>query len=124
MMTATTCASSHLNSTPCVSQLVKEILSSNIQYLDHQINRITRPFTDRTWEEHNKKQEALPIDKMESMFFQYEYFSRKKWLLVHVKTLLTNTNAMLILMMLSENCLCEFNKEEIGVVLNGALAHS
>lgn len=104
----------------CLSVLVTEIISSNIQYLDHQINRITRPFQISKPTGLPVKNDAFQEKKIENMFYQYEVYSRKKWLLMHVKSLLNKTNALLILNMLSDNCLCEFEKEEIGFILNGA----
>lgn len=108
------------NTSNCLSVLVSEIISSNIQYLDHQITQITRPFQFSKPTELSVVTDIPNHDTMENMFFQYELYSRKKWLLMHVKTLLTKTNALLILNMLSDNCLCEFEKEEIGYILNGS----
>lgn len=107
-----------------ISILVTEIISSNIQYLDHQINQIARPFQLSGPEDLSVKNNPILEDKMENMFFQYEIYSRKKWLLTHVKTLLTKTNALLILNMLSDNYLCEFEKEEISYILNGTSNYS
>ena len=110
-----------LNSTsPCLRTLVEDLLSSNIQYLDHQINRITRPFQFSITEYSHSTEGTLSKNELENMFFQYERFSRKKWLLLHVKTLLTKSNATLILNLLSDNYLCEFEKEELNLVLNGS----
>ena len=121
----TTIATQHQTTNPfSVSVLVKRILASNIQYLDHQINRIARPFQLSLSEGLPANVISLPIDRMEEVFSQYEYYSRKKWLLFHVQSLLTHRNASLILTMLSDNYLCEFDKEEIEVVLNGTLVEA
>ena len=102
-----------------ISLLVREILTSNIQYLDYQINRITRAFDFSATQNIPSEYKPMPIHEMDRIFCQYEYISRKKWLLIHVRTLLTTTNALLIFNMLSDNCLCDFDKEEMGVILNG-----
>ena len=106
--------------TTSLSTLVKDILSSNIQYLNHQIKCITRPLQFLVTEDKYSKNNAMLVQDMESIFHQYERFSRKKWLLTHVLSLLTETNALLILNMLSDNCLCEFDIEEIEFILNGS----
>jgi len=95
--------------------------------LDYQINRIARPFQLSLSEGISINTTSLPIDRMEEVFSQYEYYryySRKKWLLFHVQSLLTQQNASLILTMLSDNYLCEFDKEEIEVILNGTIVES
>ncbi len=104
------------------SAVVNEILTSKIQYLDYQINQIISPFLLEELECPEKiafTSTDLIMQEIEKLFIQFEQVTYKKYLLRHVKKILTNTNATLVLAMLSNNYLYEFSKHEIEIILNG-----
>ena len=115
----TTITKQHQISNPlCSSIFVKRILASTIQQLEHKINLIARPsnFSDSEQSTTSIKTK-YPIEESEHDFYKYDYYRRKKYLLLHVQSLLTPNNAGLIHCILVDNYLCDFEDEKLGLNL-------
>jgi len=100
----------------CSSIFVKRILASTIQQLEHKINLIARPSSFSSSEQSTAPiKTKYPIEESEQDFYKYEYYRRKKYLLLHIQSLLTPDNADLIHCLLVDNYLCEFEGGELDV---------
>ena len=124
-MATETCISERQNSTDSVSVMdnIYGIIDSKIQYLDHQTKGIVRPLIKETICEENVQGEAksdscMPLEAVEKMFIQFEQQSKKKKLLLQLRMLLNATNALLVLALLSDNTLYEFEEKEVLFILD------
>lgn len=122
-MAAETCISEIQHNTDSVIENIYGIIDSKIQYLDHQTKGIVRPLIKETSQEDSLAGEAksdsfMPLEAVEKMFIQFEQQSKRKKLLLQLKTLLNSNNALLVLALLSDNTIYEFDEQEILYILN------
>jgi len=103
------------------------IIDSKIQYLDHQTKGIVRPLIKETSFEETVQGEAssdsfMHLEAVEKMFIQFEQQSKRKKLLLQLKMLLNSNNALLVLALLSDNTIYEFNEQEVLYILDSKYA--
>lgn len=101
---------------------VYSIIDSKIQYLNHQTKGITHPWLEKEADETGvageAKSDSVSFEKVEELFLQFEIQSKKKKLLLCLRGLLTESNALIALALLSENNLFAFNEKEIAYILD------
>ncbi len=100
-----------------------KVIDSKIQFLDHQTKGIVRPLLSETSNAEEQVGEAksdspLSLQAVEQLFLHFEKHSRRKKLLLHLRTLLNNDNAMLVLELLTDDQLFVFSEEEIHYILD------
>ena len=125
-MAAKTCLSEIQNNTNSVIENIYGIIDSKIQYLDHQTKGIVQPLIaensfEDTVEGEAKSDSSMPLEAVEKMFIQFEQHSKRKKLLLQLKMLLNSNNAMLVLALLSDNTIYEFDEREILFILDNKL---
>jgi len=123
-MATKTCISEIQNNTDSVIENIYGIIDSKIQYLDHQTKVIVRPLIkDKALEDtvvgEAKSDSFMPLEAEEKMFLQFEQQSKRKKLLLRLKMLLNSNNALLVLALLSDNNIYEFDEQEILFILEG-----
>ena len=100
-----------------------KVIDSKIQYLDHQTKGIVRPLLSETNNAEEligeaKSDSPLSLQAVEQLFLHFEKQSRRKKLLLHLRTLLNLDNAMLVLELLTDDQLFVFSEEEIQYILD------
>ena len=100
-----------------------KVLDSKIQYLDHQTKGIVRPLLSETNNAEElvgeaKSDSPLSLQAVEQLFLHFEKQSRRKKLLLYLRTLLNLDNAMLVLELLTDDQLFVFSEEEIQYILD------
>jgi len=121
------CISERQNNTNSVMENIYGIIDSKIQYLDHQTKGIVRPLIKETSFEETVQGEAssdsfMHLEAVEKMFIQFEQQSKRKKLLLQLKMLLNSNNALLVLALLSDNTIYEFNEQEVLYILDSKYA--
>ena len=100
-----------------------KVIDSKIQYLDYQTKGIVRPLLSETNNAEEligeaKSDSPLSLQAVEQLFLHFEKQSRRKKLLLHLRTLLNLDNAMLVLELLTDDQLFVFSEEEIQYILD------
>jgi len=122
-MATEACISEKLNNTDAVMDNIYGIIDSKIQYLDHQTKGIVRPLIKAKPFQETVQGEAnsdsfMPLEAVEKMFIQFEQQSKRKKLLLQLRMLLNSNNALLVLALLSDNTIYEFEEQEILYILD------
>ena len=101
---------------------VYSIIDSKIQYLNHQTRGIVHPWLEEKAETGavagEAKSDSVSFEEVEKLFLQFETQSKKKKLLLCLRGLLTEANALIALALLTENNLFEFDEKEIAFILD------
>ena len=122
-MASETCLSKLIQPDDSVIENVYGIIDSKIQYLDHQTNGLVRPLMqapsfDKEVVGATKSDSSCFLEDAEKMFSHFEQQSRRKKILLCLRTLLDDDNALLALALLSDNTLFEFDTQEIAFILD------
>ena len=122
-MATETCLSRLTQPNDSVIENIYGIIDSKIQYLDHQTNGLVRPLIqpptlDTQVVGESKSDSSFLLEDAEKMFSHFELQSKRKKILLCLRTLLDSDNALLALALLSDNTLFEFDTKEITFILD------
>ena len=122
-MATKTCVLQENKSKTTVIEHAFNVIDSKIQYLNHQTKGIVPSLvpTSTAHEEgigEAKSDSPLSLEEVEKLFLYVEQQSRKKKLLLHLRSLLNPENVILVLALLTDNKLYEFSEREINYILD------
>ncbi len=122
-MTDKTCISTASRSAESVVENVYSIIDSKIQYLDYQTKELVRPLSEESTPKETvtgaaKSDSFVTLHEAEQLFLHFEKQSRFKKLLLLTRRYLDNDNALLILSLLADDLLLNFNEKDLAYLLD------
>ena len=121
-MAAEKCVEEINRSKTSVMEHVFNVIDSKIQYLDYQTKGNVPPMvpscTSAAGGGEAKSDSPLSLAEVERLFLYVEQQSRKKKLLLHLRSLVNRDNVLLILSLIADDKFSEFDEREINYILD------